>query len=133
MLASIVGFYSLPFFRRLKPEIHDTPMTKIIGNCAVILIMSSALPVLSRTLGTMDLNFYFVKVYDCVCSNCMYLCKNWKKVMHNFSNQINQKFLCKIIIMNFIYLLQVSPTLTLLETSGAWSGSATFILYFFTT
>ncbi len=51
MLASIVGFYSLPLFRRLKPELHDTPMTKIIGNVAVILILSSALPVLARTLG----------------------------------------------------------------------------------
>ena len=62
MLASIVGFYSLPFFRRLKPEIHDTPMTKIIGNCAVILIMSSALPVLSRTLGRDFLSFHS---HDC--------------------------------------------------------------------
>ena len=31
--------------------LHDTPMTKIIGVCVVILVMSSALPVLSRTLG----------------------------------------------------------------------------------
>ena len=52
MSASVVGFYSLPFFHRLKPSLHDTPMTKIIGNCGTLLIMSSALPVLSRTLGT---------------------------------------------------------------------------------
>ena len=51
MLASVVGFYSLPFFGRLRPVINDTSMTKLIGNCVVILVLSSALPVLSRTLG----------------------------------------------------------------------------------
>lgn len=51
MLASVVGFFSLPFFHRLTPILHDTPMTTIIAIGAVILIMSSALPVLSRTLG----------------------------------------------------------------------------------
>ena len=51
MSASVVGIYSLPLLRHLKPKRQDTPMTKLIGNCAVVLIMSSALPVLSRTLG----------------------------------------------------------------------------------
>ena len=52
MLACVVGFYSLPGFRRLKPRLHDTSMTATIGNCVVLLILSSALPVLSRILGT---------------------------------------------------------------------------------
>ena len=51
MLACVVGFYSLPGFRRLKPCLHDTSMTQTIGNCVVLLILSSALPVLSRILG----------------------------------------------------------------------------------
>ncbi|CAH1774245.1 unnamed protein product [Owenia fusiformis] len=51
MLASVVGFYSLPVFSRLRPLLHDTTITKIIGNCVVLLVLSSALPVLSRALG----------------------------------------------------------------------------------
>ncbi|XP_060079895.1 limb region 1 protein homolog [Ylistrum balloti] len=51
MFASIEGFYSLPFFRRLTPVSHDTSMVQIIGNCVVLLILSSALPVLSRIMG----------------------------------------------------------------------------------
>lgn len=77
MLTSVVGFYSLPLFRRLKPRRSDTPMTRVIGNCVVILVLSSALPVLSRTLGitNFDLlgnfgrlewlgNFYLVFSYN---------------------------------------------------------------------
>ena len=51
MLSSLVGFYSIPFLRRLTPKVGDTAMTKVIGNCVTLLILSSALPVLSRTLG----------------------------------------------------------------------------------
>ena len=51
MVASVVGFYTLPLFRRIRPKLHETPMTSVIGNCVVILILSSALPVLSRALG----------------------------------------------------------------------------------
>ncbi|XP_071497953.1 protein LMBR1L-like [Diadema antillarum] len=77
MLASIVGLYSLPIFRHLIPKRMDTPMTKVIGNCLVVLILSSALPVLSKVLGitNFDLlgeygrldslhNFYMVLMYN---------------------------------------------------------------------
>ncbi|XP_063422623.1 limb region 1 protein homolog isoform X2 [Mytilus trossulus] len=56
MCASVVGFYSLPFFKRLRPVPHDTSMVKIIGNCVVLLILSSALPILSRMLGLTNFN-----------------------------------------------------------------------------
>ncbi|XP_060591990.1 protein LMBR1L-like, partial [Ruditapes philippinarum] len=49
MSASVVGFYSLPLFRRIQPKYHETSMLHIIFNCSVLLILSSALPVLSRT------------------------------------------------------------------------------------
>ncbi|KXJ08243.1 limb region 1 protein homolog [Exaiptasia diaphana] len=51
MIASLVGLYSVPCFVRLRPLPRDTPMTKVITNCVVLLILSSALPLLSRTLG----------------------------------------------------------------------------------
>ena len=58
MLSSLVGFYSIPFLVRLTPKYHDTPMTKIIGNCVTLLILSSALPVLSRTLGKCTASYF---------------------------------------------------------------------------
>eukprot|EP00074_Homo_sapiens_P108259 XP_024304820.1 protein LMBR1L isoform X5 [Homo sapiens] len=51
MVSSVVGFYSSPLFRSLRPRWHDTAMTQIIGNCVCLLVLSSALPVFSRTLG----------------------------------------------------------------------------------
>lgn len=51
MAASVVGFYCLPYLRHLQPRLGDTPMVKVISNCGVILILSSALPVFSKTLG----------------------------------------------------------------------------------
>lgn len=51
MVSSIVGFYSSPFFTGLLPRAQDTTLTQIIGNCVSLLILSSALPVFSRTLG----------------------------------------------------------------------------------
>lgn len=49
--ASIVGLYSLPLICRLRPRIGDTSFTCIIGNCVLLLVLSSALPVLSRIVG----------------------------------------------------------------------------------
>jgi len=38
----------------MMPRRNDTPMTHIIFNCVVILVLSSALPVLSRILGKLS-------------------------------------------------------------------------------
>ncbi|XP_023598147.1 protein LMBR1L isoform X6 [Trichechus manatus latirostris] len=77
MVSSVVGFYSSPLFRGLRPRWHDTAMTQIIGNCVCLLVLSSALPVFARTLGLthFDLlgdfgrfnwlgNFYIVFLYN---------------------------------------------------------------------
>ncbi|KAL3835916.1 hypothetical protein ACJMK2_021377 [Sinanodonta woodiana] len=87
MSASVVGFYSLPFFCQIRPKEHDTSMLKIIGNCVVLLILSSALPVLSRTLGitnfdligdfgSMDWlgNFYIIFTYNAIFTVATGLC-----------------------------------------------------------
>lgn len=79
MVTSFVGFYTLPFFSSLRPKIYETPMTHVLGNCTVVLIMSCALPLLTRTLGitNFDLlgdfgsitwlgNFYIVFLYNIV-------------------------------------------------------------------
>nr|XP_046251823.1 limb region 1 homolog-like protein isoform X1 [Scatophagus argus] len=77
MVSSVVGFYSSPLFTGLLPRAKDTNLTQIIGNCVSLLILSSALPVFSRTLGItrFDLlgdfgrynwlgNFYIVFLYN---------------------------------------------------------------------
>ncbi|VDM49655.1 unnamed protein product [Toxocara canis] len=57
MVASLVGVYSVPILRRLRPRKGKTTMTFIIANCTTVLVLSSALPVLAKTLGitTFDL------------------------------------------------------------------------------
>uniref|UniRef100_A0A8C5PSU7 Limb development membrane protein 1 n=1 Tax=Leptobrachium leishanense TaxID=445787 RepID=A0A8C5PSU7_9ANUR len=87
MVSSVVGFYSLRFFGSLAPRKDDTTMTKIIGNCVSILVLSSALPVMSRTLGItrFDLlgdfgrfnwlgNFYIVVSYNLLFAVVTTLC-----------------------------------------------------------
>uniref|UniRef100_A0AC34RDN8 Uncharacterized protein n=1 Tax=Panagrolaimus sp. JU765 TaxID=591449 RepID=A0AC34RDN8_9BILA len=51
MMASLAGVYSLPWLSTYRPKKGTTSMTGIIGNCAIVLLLSSALPVLARTLG----------------------------------------------------------------------------------
>lgn len=52
---STVGLYSLPLLGRVAPRISDTPFSLVIANCALLLVLSSALPLLSRTLGEYSL------------------------------------------------------------------------------
>ncbi|XP_030052677.1 protein LMBR1L [Microcaecilia unicolor] len=87
MVSSLVGFYSSPLFIKLLPQRHNTAMTKIIGNCVSLLVLSSALPVFSRTLGItrFDLlgdfgrfnwlgNFYLIFVYNMLFAGLTTLC-----------------------------------------------------------
>ncbi|KAJ8668335.1 hypothetical protein QAD02_009998 [Eretmocerus hayati] len=50
-VTSAVGLYSLPGLRSIRPRLHSTPLTHLIANCALLLVLSSALPLLSRILG----------------------------------------------------------------------------------
>ena len=51
VLSSLIGFYSLPWFKKLLPKYKDTPLHIIIINCIFMLVVSSALPLVMRTLG----------------------------------------------------------------------------------
>lgn len=54
-VSSIVGLYCLPY---ISPKLmllkSNTSTTKLIGNCSLWLIISSAMPLLARTLGFTD-------------------------------------------------------------------------------
>ncbi|XP_044584535.1 protein Lilipod isoform X2 [Cotesia glomerata] len=50
-VTSIVGLYGLPGVSKIMPKFHGTPLTHLIANCVLLLVLSSALPLLSRILG----------------------------------------------------------------------------------
>ncbi|XP_061441888.1 limb region 1 protein homolog isoform X1 [Rhineura floridana] len=101
MISSVVGFYSLRFFGDFTPRKDDTTMTKIIGNCVSILVLSSALPVMSRTLGItrFDLlgdfgrfnwlgNFYIVLSYNLLFAIATTLC-----LVRKFTSAVREELL----------------------------------------
>lgn len=51
--ASAVGFYTMPFMRNVRPQRRRTSLSQLILNCALVLILSSALPLLSRIIGVL--------------------------------------------------------------------------------
>jgi hypothetical protein len=48
---SAIGLITLPGLSRLHPRPGATPLSHIILYCALLLLLSSALPLLSRILG----------------------------------------------------------------------------------
>lgn len=84
---SSIGLYTLPFLSKMRPRTKRTPLTHIIANCGLLLILSSALPLLSRILGitNFDLlgdfgriewlgNFRIVLLYNLVFATTATLC-----------------------------------------------------------
>lgn len=65
---AVVGFYGLPYLSQLQPSLGDTSMGKVMFNCSVLLILSSALPVVSKMLGKMKENLP-VCAYACISEN----------------------------------------------------------------
>ncbi|KAL8620137.1 hypothetical protein ACOMHN_064807 [Nucella lapillus] len=53
---AVVGFFGLPYLHRLMPRWGDTSMVKLILNCTVLLVLSSALPIVSKMLGITNFN-----------------------------------------------------------------------------
>ncbi|XP_043587512.1 protein Lilipod isoform X2 [Bombus pyrosoma] len=48
---SAIGLYTLPGVKSFRPRLHSMPLTHLIANCGLLLVLSSALPLLSRILG----------------------------------------------------------------------------------
>lgn len=51
-VTSCAGLYTLPLLAKIRPTNHGTPLSLLIANAAILLVLSSALPLLSRILGT---------------------------------------------------------------------------------
>ncbi|XP_060523683.1 protein Lilipod isoform X2 [Cylas formicarius] len=51
IVTSSIGLYTAPCMRNMRPTKKNTPFMLVIANCALVLIISSALPLLSKILG----------------------------------------------------------------------------------
>lgn len=92
--ASLCGLYNLPRLCCLRPRKHKCSFNQIMGNCTILCLLSSALPLLARTLGmtNFDLladfgrlewlgNFYIVLLYNVVFLVSTTLCLMGKREM----------------------------------------------------
>lgn len=92
--ASLCGLYNLPGLCCLRPRKNNSSFNQIIGNCTILCLLSSALPLLARTLGmtNFDLladfgriewlgNFYVVLLYNFVFFLSTTLCLMGKREM----------------------------------------------------
>lgn len=48
---STVGLYTMPSMQKVRPKHRKTSLSQLILNCALVLILSSAFPLLARILG----------------------------------------------------------------------------------
>ncbi|KAL3280330.1 hypothetical protein HHI36_017819 [Cryptolaemus montrouzieri] len=115
---SSIGLYTTPIMRRIRPTPKSTPFCLIIGNCALILILSSALPVLSKILGitNFDLlgdfgsidwldNFEIVLGYNVLFAISSTLC-----VVNKFTSKVRRELYATVmesytmLISNFSFL-----------------------------
>ena len=51
LVTSLIGLYTIPLIRTIKPVVANTSLTQLILNCGLYVILSSALPLLSKILG----------------------------------------------------------------------------------
>ncbi|KAM8882647.1 limb region 1 protein homolog isoform 2-T3 [Synchiropus picturatus] len=124
MVSSVVGFYSLRVFEGLTPRKDDTTMTTIIGCSVSILVLSSALPVMSRTLGItrFDLlgdfgrfnwlgNFYIVLSYNLLFAVVTTLC-----LVRKFTSAVREELLKALgNVFNIFFVLVINNSSRLEE------------------
>ncbi|KAF5305480.1 hypothetical protein FQA39_LY01571 [Lamprigera yunnana] len=102
---SSIGLYSSPPMSWIRPRAKSTPFSLIIGNCALILILSSALPLLSKILGitNFDLlgdfgsiewlgNFKIVFMYNLVFATATTVC-----IANNFTVKVRRELYARLV------------------------------------
>lgn len=53
-VTSLVGLYTIPVIKKIRPMPKSTTLTHLILNCCIYVILSTALPLLAKILGTID-------------------------------------------------------------------------------
>lgn len=50
-VTSLVGLYTIPLIKGIRPIGNSTPLTHLILNCCIYVVLSTALPLLAKILG----------------------------------------------------------------------------------
>ena len=85
MFSCVLGVYNVPLFKQIKPKPCNTSIVGVMCNSALILIISSALPLQSRILG---LFYYIIElfcylIYYSILNNPIYIFKPIKISLQN--------------------------------------------------
>eukprot|EP00094_Tigriopus_californicus_P006064 TCALIF_05840-PA protein Name:"Similar to Lmbr1l Protein LMBR1L (Mus musculus)" AED:0.04 eAED:0.04 QI:473/0.83/0.71/1/1/0.85/7/573/566 len=104
MVTSLIGLYIIPPIGKIRPRREDTSLTRLILNCGLYVILSSALPLLSKILGitNFDLlgsfgevkwlgNIYIVLFYNAVFAGTASFC-----LFNKFTARVRQEILRRI-------------------------------------
>lgn len=99
--ASLCGLYNMPILCGLKPRKGHSSFNQILGNCTILCLLSSALPLLAWTLGmtNFDLladfgrvewlgNYYVVLLYNIVFFVSTTLCLTMRRRLLDFRRLI---------------------------------------------
>uniref|UniRef100_A0A182WWC1 Uncharacterized protein n=1 Tax=Anopheles quadriannulatus TaxID=34691 RepID=A0A182WWC1_ANOQN len=111
-VTSTVGLYTMPFMRNVRPQRRNTSLAQLIANCGLVLILSSALPLLARILGitNFDLlgdfgqiewlgNFLIVLLYNVVFGTAATLC-----LFNKFTATVRRELCARLVENYFIFL-----------------------------
>ncbi|KFB45736.1 AGAP006880-PA-like protein [Anopheles sinensis] len=111
-VTSTVGLYTMPFMRNVRPQRRKTSLAQLIANCALVLILSSALPLLARILGitNFDLlgdfgeiewlgNFMLVLLYNVIFGTAATLC-----LFNKFTATVRRELCARLVENYFIFL-----------------------------
>ncbi|XP_044761965.1 protein Lilipod [Coccinella septempunctata] len=114
---SFIGLYTTPIMRRIRPTPKSTPFILIIGNCALVLILSSALPVLLKILGITNFDLlgdfgrieWLDDLYVVVGYNLMFAASSMLCVSMKFSAPVRRELYARIaesyrMLMNLSFL-----------------------------
>jgi len=103
-VTSLVGLYTIPVIKRIRPTKHSTALIHLILNCCIYVILSTALPLLAKILGitNFDLlgkfsevkwlgNFYLVLLYNAVFAVTASLC-----LFNKFTVRVRQEIVRRV-------------------------------------
>ena len=103
-VTSLVGLYTIPIITRIRPMLNSTPLTHLILNCCIYVILSTALPLLAKILGitNFDLlgkfsevkwlgNFYLVLLYNAIFAAAASLC-----LFNKFTDRVRQEIVKRV-------------------------------------
>lgn len=133
-ITSLVGLYTIPLIKHIKPLKYSTPLTHLILNCCIYVILSTALPLLAKILGitNFDLlgkfsevkwlgNFYLVLLYNAVFAVTASLC-----LFNYFTVRVRQEIVRRVqIYISTIFQSKNSSSNLLTSNTNAKIGAIT--------